>query len=120
DDQARDRLPRGTAPDRPAEPRHHRRRRSRGQAGRPGGGALRRRRVRHRRGVRRVVEPRRVHRVPATGAHPGLAGRHPRHARRRPSPADDPPGDGVRPRRRWAPAVGQDAGVRHRPARREV
>ena len=72
------------------------------------------------RGVRRVVEPRPVDRVPAAGADPGLAGGHPGHEGRRPAPAHHPAGEGVRAGRWRAPALGPDAGLRHRPARRQV
>ena len=45
-----------------------------------------------RRGVRLVLESRRVHRVPAPRPDPGLAGRHPRDEGRRPPRAGHPAG----------------------------
>ena len=111
---------RRAAADRPGRRGHLRRRRPRGRARPDRQRALRRGRALHRRGVRRLVEPRRAVPLPARGrpGHRRLGQGRGRHEGRRPAQARDPAAPGLRrPRRRRRDQAGRDAGVRRRPAR---
>ena len=96
--EARDRLPRGPAAERPRDHRPDRGRRRRGHGRRDRRRPLRRRRLLHRRGVRRLLEPRRSRFAFPLGAGHVIAGWDRGvvgHEGRRPSPAGHP----ARPRR---------------------